>query len=93
MNSTTRDREDLCLKLVLLLVATAAFAACAHGQAPPQTRGLTVTLLSTGCPAPRMDRFGPSILVEAGTEKLLFDCDRGAARRNVWRKFPYSSQK
>jgi ribonuclease Z len=28
-----------------------------------------------------MERFGPSILVEAGQEKLLFDCGRGALQR------------
>jgi len=28
-----------------------------------------------------MDRFGPSILVEAGEKKLLFDCGRGVAQR------------
>ena len=28
-----------------------------------------------------MDRFGPSILVSAGEEKLLFDCGRGSAQR------------
>ncbi len=32
-----------------------------------------VTLLGTGGPPPIMDRFGPSTLVEAGTEKFLFD--------------------
>jgi len=43
-----------------------------------------VTLLGTGfLPSPRMDRFGPSILVEAGGEKLVFDCGRGATQR--WR--------
>jgi ribonuclease Z len=28
-----------------------------------------------------MDRFGPSILVEAGNKRLLFDCGRGVAQR------------
>ena len=40
-----------------------------------------VTLLGTGTPAPRLDRMGPSILVEAGTTKLLFDCGRGTLQR------------
>ena len=39
---------------------------------------LTVTLLGTGTPRPVVERFGPSILVEAGKEKLLFDGGRGA---------------
>jgi ribonuclease Z len=40
-----------------------------------------VTLLGTGAPAPRPDRFGPSTLVEAGDQKLLIDAGRGAAIR------------
>ncbi|HKW16563.1 MAG TPA: MBL fold metallo-hydrolase [Terriglobales bacterium] len=40
-----------------------------------------MTLLGTGSPQPRMDRFGPSVLVEAGEKKLLFDCGRGVAQR------------
>ena len=46
-----------------------------------QAHSLRVTLLGTGSPQPRLDRFGPSTLVEAGEEKLLFDCGRGAAQR------------
>lgn len=42
-----------------------------------------VTLLGTGTPIPMVERFGPSILVEAGSEKLLFDCGRGATIR-LW---------
>jgi ribonuclease Z len=51
---------------------------------------LKVTLLGTGNPEPRMDRFGPSILVEAGHEKLLFDCGRGAAQRIAQINVPFS---
>ena len=60
---------------LLLLVSSAALALAA----PAQT--LKVTLLGTGSPQPRMDRFGPSILVEAGEKKMLFDCGRGVAQR------------
>jgi ribonuclease Z len=41
----------------------------------------TVTLLGTGTPAPRPDRFGPSTLIEAGDQKLLIDVGRGATIR------------
>ena len=41
----------------------------------------TVTLLGTGHPAPLLNRFGPSTLVEAGETKLLFDCGRGTMQR------------
>ena len=54
------------------------FMVVAHGA---HAQGLKVTLLGTGDPTPRIDRFGPSTLVEAGTEKLLFDVGRGATQR------------
>ena len=60
---------------LLLLISSAALALAAPAQ------NLKVTLLGTGSPQPRMDRFGPSILVEAGEKKLLFDCGRGVAQR------------
>src|ERR1043166_10293485 len=41
----------------------------------------SVTLLGTGTPVPLPDRFGPSTLVEAGGQKLLFDAGRGASIR------------
>jgi ribonuclease Z len=40
-----------------------------------------VTLLGTGVPTPRPDRFGPSTLIEAGEQKLLIDAGRGATIR------------
>lgn len=42
---------------------------------------IKVTLLGTGSPSPVMERFGPSILVEAGEQKFLFDAGRGALQR------------
>lgn len=39
------------------------------------------TLLGTGWPNPKADRFGPSTLVEAGDQKLLFDVGRGVPIR------------
>ena len=50
---------------------------------PPAAQGqdLKVTLLGTGCPPPVMNRFGPSILVEAGGQALVFDAGRGALQR------------
>ena len=49
-------------------------------ERPPASE-IRVTLLGTGTPRPSMDRFGPSILVEAGNEKLIFDVGRGAMQR------------
>jgi ribonuclease Z len=51
---------------------------------------LRVTLLGTGNPRPVMSRFGPSILVEAGKEKLVFDCGRGATQRLYQLKIPFT---
>jgi ribonuclease Z len=42
---------------------------------------IKVTLLGTGTPNPDPDQMGQSILVEAGGEKLLFDCGRGCGHR------------
>jgi ribonuclease Z len=42
---------------------------------------ITVTLLGTGTPQPIMERFGPSILVRAGGQSLLFDAGRGCLQR------------
>ena len=60
--------------------AVALFAA-AVVPAAAQVQGIRVTLLGTGCPPPVMNRFGPSTLVEAGDQKLLFDAGRGALQR------------
>jgi ribonuclease Z len=51
--------------------------------APPADSGFRVVLLGTGSPNPRPDRFGPSILVEAGSERLVFDCGRSCTTR-LW---------
>lgn len=59
--------------IVLLVIALVPAAA--------QNQAIKVIILGTGTPAPVMKRFGPSILVEAGGEKFLFDSGRGAAQR------------
>lgn len=46
-----------------------------------QAGTLQITLLGTGNPRPNLERFGPSILVEAGARKLLIDAGRGATQR------------
>lgn len=42
---------------------------------------IKVTLLGTGAPTPVIDRFGPSILVEAEDRKFVFDVGRGSLQR------------
>jgi len=51
---------------------------------------LRVTLLGTGGPPPILDRFGPCTLVEAGSEKFLFDAGRGALQRLFQLKIRFS---
>ena len=51
---------------------------------------IRVTLLGSGGPEPNPDQFGPSTLVEAGEEKLIFDAGRGATIRLAQTKVPLS---
>lgn len=57
-----------------VLVWSAAFA---------QAGDFKVTLLGSGVPNPRPDRFSQSTLVEAGPQKLVFDLGRGVTIR-LW---------
>jgi ribonuclease Z len=84
MNIMQRLCRNLWLTPVWLLVAAIGLGTPAYAQ------NLKVTLLGTGYPRPVMERFGPSILVEAGKEKLLFDCGRGATQRLYQLKVPFS---
>ncbi|MBH5386976.1 MBL fold metallo-hydrolase [Bradyrhizobium diversitatis] len=49
---------------------------------------MKVTLLGTGVPTPRPTSFSASTLVEAGSEKLLFDLGRGATIQLYKLKIP-----
>lgn len=50
-----------------------------------------VTLLGTGDPIPRLDRFGPATLVQVAGQELLFDVGRGASQRLVQLGIPLSA--
>ena len=67
--------SSLCRTVGLALIIAVFAPVAAQGQR------IRVTLLGTGCPPPVMSRFGPSTLVEAGDQKLLFDAGRGALQR------------
>ena len=69
---------------ILVLLAAAAFPFASPAG------DFKITLLGTGAPRPVMSRFGPSILVEAGKEKLVFDCGRGAAQRLYQLNIPFT---
>jgi ribonuclease Z len=67
--------DRLSRALFLVGLSLSVLGGAASGQE------IRVTLLGTGNPPPVMDRFGPSILVEAGDKKFLFDAGRGAIQR------------
>ena len=62
--------------LSILLLALAASGASAQR---PSGGTLRVTLMGTGAPPPDRARMGPSTLVEAGSQRLLFDIGRGVS--------------
>jgi ribonuclease Z len=80
--------------LVLLPIPSMSEADRLFAQAAPATvSDFKVTLLGTSTPNPLPDRFGPSTLVEAGGEKLVFDCGRGATIRLWQLKIPLGAVK
>jgi ribonuclease Z len=84
MNALLRWCLERSLNWVLLPISLISFVG------PASSQNLKVTLLGTGSPRPVMERFGPGILVEAGQEKLLFDCGRGATQRIYQLKVPFA---
>ncbi|WP_455186260.1 MBL fold metallo-hydrolase [Azospirillum palustre] len=52
---------------------------------------MRVTLLGTGSPNPNPQRFSQSTLIEAGTEKLVFDLGRGVTIRLAQKKVPFGA--
>ena len=82
----------VCLSALLSLLFLAASDLLAQATQPAPSE-FKVTLLGTSTPNPLPDRFGPSTLVEAGSEKLLFDCGRGATIRLWQLKIPLGTVK
>lgn len=68
-------------KLILMLTLASVAGLLVTGAAGAADGDFRVTLLGTGAPGPRADRFGPSTLVEAGGQVLLFDAGRGVPIR------------
>lgn len=67
---------------LMFMAAIAASQGAVQSSRPAASSAvITVTLLGTGNPRPAADRFGPSILVEAGQERLLVDAGRGSTIR------------
>jgi len=72
--------------LTKLIVTASIVLTTAMGAHAQET--FRVTLLGTGTPNPRIDRFGPATLVEAGDQKLLFDAGRGVPIRLAQIRIP-----
>ena len=69
------------------MIISLLFSLVSFGQASADEDSLQskkpfiVTLLGTGDPQPGVERFGPSIFVQAGNQSLLFDAGRGCLQR------------
>ncbi len=77
-----------------LLLAAQGSAFAATATATPTAPVMTVTLLGTGVPLLNADRFASNaramsgLLVQAGTERMLFDCGQGVYTRLTQSKRP-----
>lgn len=71
-------------------IVTLAVLLLSFGTTAETRDRFRITLLGTGTPRPIMQRFGPSILVEAGAEVLLFDVGRGSLQRLEQAGVPYA---
>jgi ribonuclease Z len=63
------------------LLATTLLLFAVGRVASAQSDSMVVTLLGTGTPNPRIEHLGPSTLVEAGRQRLVFDVGRGTTIR------------
>ena len=70
--------DALRLCLVVILAASASFS---NDSAAADGDEIKLTFLGTGAPRPSHDRYGPSILVEAGGYKILVDAGPGMRER------------
>ena len=75
------------MRILRRLIAVSCLLLLAGAEV--QAQGIfKVTLLGTSSPIPLPARFGPSTLVEAGDQKLLFDMGRGVPIRLSQLKIP-----
>lgn len=73
-------------------VAYAQSVSSAAASVAPPSDSLKVVLLGTGVgPVVNLQQYGASILVEAGGQRLLFDCGRGATIRLAQAGVPIGS--
>jgi len=77
------------LTTIILLFVFGLFGQANKDSLQVNVPVIKVTLLGTGTPQPIMERFGASILVQAGNEVLLFDAGRGCLQRLLQINVPY----
>jgi ribonuclease Z len=77
------------LARIVSLVACVLLGVSAGAQAPQPPQTVQVTLLGTGSPTLSAERMGPCTLIEAGSERLLFDAGRGCAIRLAQARVPW----
>ena len=81
---SARPILHLCVIIALCVTGGRPALSASTQQITNPVNDFRVVLLGTGTPNPRPDRFGPSILVEAGSERLVFDCGRAKSRRHLF---------
>ena len=70
------------LRLCIILIFTWVSSVVTHPLAfATESDQIKLTFLGTGAPRPSHDRYGPSILVEAGNHTLLVDAGPGMRER------------
>jgi ribonuclease Z len=84
---------EIAFAIILLFATGSSGMAQVHTPEPQSPSDFKVTLLGTSTPNPLPDRFGPSTLVEAGSERLVFDCGRGCTIRLWQLKIPLGTVK
>ena len=68
-------KSQICTALLCLIMAAPTLAADSDDGA------IKLTFLGTGAPRPSHDRYGPSILLEAGSQRILVDAGPGMRER------------
>ena len=88
-----RKKNVVLFLVVAMLGAFSPLTSSLSAQSSPApSEGLRITLLGTGSgPAVNLEQFGASTLVEAGSERFLFDSGRGATLRLVEAGVPIGS--
>jgi ribonuclease Z len=88
--TSARTSSKTMMQVFRTLTCTLALVSGVARAQQPGSSAIKVTLLGTGDPVPLPDRFGPSILVQAGGRTLLFDAGRGATIRLQQLGVPWS---